>query len=164
MIKQLLTAVLLIISVASFAQKFGHINSVDLLALMPEIKRADAELDKYKKALEEQNTAMYKEYQTKVADYQTNEGSMADAIKEVKQKEILDLEQRIQGFQVGAQEKLAKKKENLYNPTLKKAEDAIKSVAQDNGYGYVFDTSLGSLIFAQEADDIMSLVKKRLGL
>lgn len=144
--------------------KFGHINSAELVQLMPGVKDADAKLQAYYKLLEDQLKNMNTEYQTKAQEYQSKQALMADPIKEVKEKELADLEQRIVSFQQSAQEKVASKKEELYNPILKKAETAIKDVAKENGYSYVFDTSMGAVLFAQDSDNIMSLVKKKLGL
>jgi outer membrane protein len=107
---------------------------------------------------------MITEYQTKLADFQKNEKTLQDYQKELKQQELLDLQNRIQSFQDGAQEKLQTKKQEIYSPILKKAEDAVKAVAKENGYAYVFDTSIGAVIYAQDADDIMPLVKKKLNL
>jgi outer membrane protein len=159
-------ALLICLATVSLAQshKFGHINSAELLQLMPEIKKADSTLQAYQKQLEEQNQTMLNEYQTKVTDYQKNEATMPDAVKDVKQQEISDLQQRIQQFQQTAQDKFQQKKEELYSPILKKAEDAIKQVAKEHTFSYVFDTSAGSVVYAQESDDIMPLVKKKLGL
>ena len=159
-------ALLLCFAVAVNAQsnKFGHINSAELLQMMPEIKAADSTLAAYQKQLEDQNQAMLNEYQGKVTDYQKNEATMPDAVKDVKQQEIQDLQQRIQTFQQTAQDKFQQKKEELYSPILKKAEDAIKAVAKENSYAYVFDTSAGAVIYAQDSDDLMATVKKKLGL
>ena len=107
---------------------------------------------------------MTTEYSTKLADYQKNGATMNDAQKELKEGELADLEQRIQKFQGDAQDKFSSKKDELYTPILKKAEDAIKAVAKDNSYAYVFDTSVGAVIYAQDSDNIMDLVKKKLGL
>ncbi len=52
----------------------------------------------------------------------------------------------------------------MYSPILKKAEDAIKQVAKENNYSYVFDMGTGAVIYAQDSDDLMPLVKKKLGL
>ena len=146
------------------AQKFGHINSSDLLQLMPEVKKADSALQLYQKSLEDLNTSMTTEYSTKLADYQKNGATMNDAQRELKEGELADLEQRIQKFQGDAQDKFSSKKDELYTPILKKAEDAIKAVAKENSYAYVFDTSVGAVIYAQDSDNIMDLVKKKLGL
>ena len=70
----------------------------------------------------------------------------------------------IQDFQQTAQEKIAAKKEELYNPILKKAEVAIKDVAKENAYSYVFDTSVGAFLYAQDSDNMMDLVKKKLNI
>jgi len=159
-------AVLLLFAASSNGQslKFGHINSADLLAMMPEVKKADSSLQLYQKSLEDQNQSMITEYQTKVQDYQSLPPATTDAVKEVKQQEIQDLQTRIQQFQQSAQDKLQNKKEEIYSPILKKAEDAIKEVAKASGYAYVFDTSAGAVIYAQDSDNLMDMVKKKLGL
>ena len=67
-------------------------------------------------------------------------------------------------FQQTAQESIQKKKEEIYGPILKKAEDAIKEIAKEKSYSYIFDTSLGTVIYAQDSDNILALVKAKLGL
>ncbi len=158
--------ILVLISVKVNAQtpKFGHINSSQLLQQMPETRSADTTIQKFGSSLEAQLKTMTAEYQNKVQDYKTKEQSMADPIKDAKLKEISDLEQRIQDFQESAQSSIQKKKEEIYSPIIKKAEDAIKGVAKEKSFSYVFDTSVGALLFAQDSDDIMSLVKAKLGL
>jgi outer membrane protein len=131
---------------------------------MPETKAADSTLQKFGVSLENQLKTMTAEYQNKINDFKSKEGSMADPIREAKLKEISDLEERIQDFQESAQSSMQKKKEELYTPILKKAEEAINNVAKENKFSYIFDTSSGSLLFAQESEDISSLVKGKLGL
>lgn len=144
--------------------KFGHIDSSVLIQMMPATKQADSTLRKYAESLDNQLKAMSVEYQTKLQTYQSKADSLPDAIRATKEKELSDLGQRIQDFQQTAQESIQKKKEELYSPVLKRAEDAIKQIAKEKGYSYIFDTSLGSVIFAQESDNIMPLVKEKLGL
>lgn len=164
-ISRIAIALLLVLSFSTTqAQKFGHINSSELLQMMPEVKKADSSLQVYQKGLEDLNESMTKEYSSKLADYQTNGSTWTPEKIQVKEQELGDLEQRIQKFQGDAQDKFASKKDELYTPILKKAEDAIKAVAKDNSYSYVFDTSVGAVIYAQDSDNVMELVKKKLGL
>jgi outer membrane protein len=149
---------------AQKAQKFGHINSADLLEIMPEIKTTDAKLQSYQTQLTEQNDAMVNEYKAKLDEFQKGQATMPEVKKEVMIQELQDLEERITTFQQGAPEKLEAKKQELYAPILDKAKKAIQDVAKENGYSYVFDTSLGLLIHVPESDDLMALVKKKLGL
>jgi outer membrane protein len=168
MTKSLKIAFLLVFAAAGTISaqtlKFGHINSTQLLAAMPETKMADSTLQKFGTSLEAQLKTMTNEYQSKISEYRANEATMADPIKDAKAKEIGDLEQRIQDFQESAQQSLSKKKEEVYTPIIKKAEDAIKGVAKEKSYAYIFDTSAGVVLFAQESDDVMPLVKAKLGL
>ncbi|NNF01093.1 MAG: OmpH family outer membrane protein [Bacteroidia bacterium] len=146
------------------AQKLGHINSTELLSYMPATKKADSLIMDFGRSLEQQLQAMTMEYQKKVQDYQKAETSMTDPVKQAKVKEIGDLENRIGEFQESAQESIQKKKEQIYTPIIKKAETAITDVAKEGGYTYIFDSSVGVLLFAQDSDDIMGAVKKKLGL
>ncbi len=163
----LITALLFVgikFSNAQNALKLGHINSAELLSLMPESKVADTELKKYGESLDAQLKAMHAEYQGKIQDYQSKETLMAEVIKQTKQREIMDLETRINDFQEQGQSDIQKKKEELYTPILKKAQDAINTIAKEQNYSYIFDMSLGSILFAQESNDIMPAAKKKLGL
>lgn len=161
-----LAVILALTATGAMAQtlKFGHINSTQLLSLMPETKAADSTLQKFGASLESQLKTMTNEYQTKINDYQANSGTMAEPVKEARVREINEIEQRIQDFQETAQQSMQKKKEEVYTPIIKKAEEAIKKVAKDKSYSYIFDTSAGMVLFAQESDDIMPLVKSQLGL
>ena len=156
-------------SVSSFAigetsAKLGYVNSQELLSLMPEMTKADGDLKTFAKQYQDQLETMGKEFEKKGNDYQTGEKTMSDAVKTVKQKELQDLEARIRDYQQSAQEKIGKKKEDLYKPILEKADQAIKEVAKEKGYDYVFDASGGSLLYAKESDNLLPLVKTKLGI
>jgi outer membrane protein len=107
---------------------------------------------------------MSKEFEKKGQDYQAQEKTMTDAVKEVKMKELQDLQNRIESTNQSAQDKVAKKKEELYSPILDKADKAIKEVAKEKGYDYIFDASAGMLLYAKEGDNILALVKAKLGI
>lgn len=161
----LFLACTLFIGNAVFAQaKFGYIDSRELLSLMPEVRKADSSLQLFAKSYQDQLEQMGKEYQKKAQEFQSQEKTMTEAVKEVKIREIQQLEERIQSTQQSAQEKIAKKKEDLYSPILEKADKAIKDVAKANNYDYIFDASGGSLLYAKESDNILSLVKTKLGI
>lgn len=164
--KVLLIASLFLMYNFSAAQtlKFGHISSADLFQSMPEMKAADSSLQAYQKTLQDEGQSMIDEDKQKRDDYAKNNANWTDAVKQVKQQEIEDLEGRIQSFQQDAQDKLAQKKQDIYTPILKKAQDAIKAVARQNGYTYVFDTAGGAVLAFPDTDDLLPLVKKYMNL
>ncbi len=160
-----LLALLSILTLSSIAQnKFGYIDSNELLMLMPERKAAETEVQNFAKSLETQLGSMTAEYQQSVQEYQTNEATYTDLVKQDKIAEITGLEQRIQSFQQNAQQSLQTKEQELLEPILSKARKAIEDVAAEGDYTYIFDKSIGSILYAKESQNVLSLVKKKLGL
>lgn len=163
-----LTAFLLLFSLTlalpGFAQKAGHINLSDLLLLLPERKKAETDIQDFAKQLEGQMKTMRAEYENKVSEYQSKEASMTEPVKLDKQKEIANLEDRIQNFQSTAQESLQQKQSELLEPMIEKCKKAIADVAKENGYKVVMDSSQGVLLYSDPSDDLMPLVKKKLGV
>jgi outer membrane protein len=104
------------------------------------------------------------EYQKKVIEFQQLSPSTAQAILDIKRAEIQQMEERIQGFQQSAQDDIQKKSEEYLLPIEKKVKDAIKAVAKESSFTYVFDINTPGLLYAIETDDITGLVKKKLGL
>ena len=107
---------------------------------------------------------MQEELQAKYNDYQERKAQMTELIRSTKEQEIRDLDQRIQTYQQNAQQKLREKEAELLQPIIDRAKQAISDVAKENGYTYIFDTSAGTLLYQQDSDDILALVKKKLGL
>jgi len=163
--KIIFLALLSFLTLTSIAQnKFGYIDSQELLLLMPERKSAEAEVQSFAKSLEAQLASMTAEYQEGVQEYQANESTYTDLVKQDKIAEITGLEQRIQTFQQNAQQSLQEKEQQLLEPILSKARKAIEDVATEGGFTYIFDKSQGSILYAQESENILPLVKKKLKL
>jgi outer membrane protein len=147
------------------AQKFAHINSQELLAAMPESDSAQVTIEKLAANYESQLEEMQVELNKKYDDYLTNRDSYSDLIKQTKESEISDLQQRIQQFQTIATEDIQNKRTELLRPILDKANGAIKNVAEANNFIYVFDISQGNPIyFSDQSTDILPLVKEKLGV
>lgn len=144
--------------------KLGYIDSNELLEMMPGKDSIQKVLQDYGKTLENQLQAMYAEYQTKVQDYQTNSATMSDIIRQTKEKELADLETRIQTFQQQADTDLQNKQVELLQPLLDKAKSAITAVAKENGYTYIMDVGTGAFLYYETGDNILPKVKAKLGL
>ena len=164
--KVLLTLVLCLgIILSTQAQsKFGYLNSNELLAMMPESQTMQEELQTYAKGLESQLTAMQAEYEKKVIEFQQNETSYTDIIKEDKIREIEGIQQRVVEFQKNAQQSLGEKEAELFTPIREKAMEAIDKVAKEGNYTFIFDSGAGSFLYAAESENVLNLVKSKLGL
>ena len=144
--------------------KLGYINSNELLSIMPESIAMQEELQSYARGLESSLAAMQAEGEKKLTDYQQNEASMSDLVKQDKVRELESIQQRILEFQQNAQESLAAKEQELITPILEKARKAIEDVAKEGNFTYIFDASTGNILYAAESENILQLVKAKLGL
>ena len=142
--------------------KFGYLSSLELLSIMPQVKKAEAQLETYAKQFDTQYATMVQEYQTKIQAFQDNQNDYTPEIAEVKAKEVYDLEKRIGEFEISSQQNLSNKKNDLYAPILAEADRLVREVAEENGYSYIFDSS--NLLYAPEGENIMDLVKAKMGI
>src|SRR3546814_8859562 len=79
---------------------------------------------------------MQKDLQSKFEAYQKEQATLADAVKQSREQEMQDLNQRIDQFQLKSQQDMQKKREELMSPILEKVQAAIKTVADANNYTY----------------------------
>jgi len=152
---------------SSYAQvKIGYINTQQLFEIMPEAKVIDSVLNDFAQKLKVQQDAMVQELNNKMSKFEADRksGDMAQSVLEVRYGEIEDLQTRIQNFQQKAQQDLTAKQQELYKPLIDKIENAIKEVAKEEGFRYIFESSTGNILYSVDEDNILPLVKKKLGI
>ena len=161
----------LAVGTANAQQKFGHINSADLLQAMPEMKTADATFQTFAKAKQTSLELMDAERQKLVTSYEEKYKTLSEANRATLEKElttlvasIQDLEKRITDAQAKAQEELTTQRTEIYQPVFKKAEDAVKAVAKEKGFSYVFDVSQPGVVYFDGGTDLINDVKTKLGI
>jgi outer membrane protein len=86
---------------------------------------------------------------------------MGNAVKIANKEKMKKLLVELQGFEQSYQQQMQQKQEELMAPVAQKANQLISEVAKANGYAYVFRKE--ALIVSPEGDDILPLVKKKLG-
>lgn len=152
------------ITFSVFAQsKLGHVNSQEILLKMPEYKTAQQKAEKFGNELRASLDNMTAEYQNKLESLQGKEATMTNTERETAIADIQQLEQRIQQFQVSAQERMAKQENELLAPIIEKVRTAIKAVGETSSFTYIFDVSAGATVY-ENGTDVTPLVKKQLGL
>jgi len=161
--KKIIIAMMLVLPLAVSAQKFGHINTQELFAQMPEVNQVKLKMDTINNQYETQLAMMQEEFQKKVQDYQAQEATMADAIKQIRQQELQEMQQRIQLFYQTAEQDIARKQQELLTPVHEKMTKAIKAVGEREGYTYIFD-SAAMVHVGTDAIDATPAVKKELGI
>ena len=162
-LKLTLAVVCVMFSTSLFAQKIGRISSQEVVVNMAEYKEAQTQLEALAKDLQAQMETIQVEMNTKIQEYQKGAETMTDAVRQLKEKELNDLNTRLQEFNQVAQQELQKKEQELMEPIIKKANEAITEVSKAGGYTVIFET--GQMIYFDEAQvkDITAEVKAKLG-
>ena len=166
-IKFITITICLFISIASFAQQlFGHVNSQEILAAMPEAATAQLALQEELEGLQEQGQIMLQELEAQQKEFQINQDSMNDAVKADKIKSLENLQERIVLFEQSAEQSIQMKQAELFEPILSKIEIAINEVAKEKGYAYIFNVTdmTSTIIWIDDSFDITDQVKTKLKL
>ncbi len=163
-----ITTLVFVMVFAAQAQnfKFGHINSDELIRTLPEFDTANAQLEKFRQELINNLEIMTVELNNKSDSYNKESKNLTELVRQTKEQELIDLNRRIQEFQVNAQEQLQNRQVELFQPIYTRVEKVISDVGRENGFLYIFDVAKGSLLYFDESNstDVLVLVKAKLGL
>lgn len=144
--------------------KYGYINADKVLSEMPEIEKANKDLETYTKQINAHINSKNDEYKSKLNDFEKNKNTYSDLIKKDKESELNTLANDIKQFQINAQNDINQKKQEFYKSAIQKLKEAIKQVAKENGYRFIIDNSNGQLLYNEAEDDVEPLVRKKLGM
>jgi outer membrane protein len=142
--------------------KIGYISLQELVNIMPEYKKAQADLADYQRALASQADEYQREFNAKDSIFKVMSQTWTPAMVEVKKKELDELYARVNKFTQDANQQLQQKEQTLLIPIQQKAVQTTQAVAKENGYTYVL--SKEQLISFPPGDDLLQLVAKKLNL
>ena len=147
---------------SSAQNKLGYINTDELVGTMPEAAKADAELKEFQAGLGQQYQDLSMELSAKESAFVKDSVKLSSSMKEIKRGELIKLYQRVQGFQQESQQEYQAKANDKIAPIREKALIAIRAVAKENGYTYIFNED--NLLVMPQGDNILPLVKAKLGI
>ena len=163
--KKIILTMLVALPMSLFAQKFAHINSADIIQAMPEYTTAQTEMQAAAKQYEDELQRMQDELKTKSEDFDKNQATLPDAVKQRRQQELQDLYQRLQQYAQTAEQELAKARTEKMQAIQTKVLAAIKEVGNAGQYVYVMDISSGIPYISETlSTDVTATVKTKLGL
>ena len=152
--------------IQSNAQKVACINSQEILATMPEVKQANSDIEVMKSMFQKKGEEMVRELQAKYQTLQQQQakGELAPVEMEKQTAALKEEEAKLNEFDKSSQQKIYEKSEELLKPIQERVTQAIKDVAAENGFLYVFDKSTGIILYADAGADVTKLVKSKLGI
>ena len=152
--KIIFAAAVALMSFAANAQefKFAYVDFNEIMMLMPEMDEARAAIEENQKTNEEILMTMYQEYQTKMQQYEQNNAKWTPAVREVKEKELMQIQQNLEQNQQVLQQEIQQLQQSLQAPIYEKAQNTVSDLAKAKGVALVFEKN--SLLYVDPAQGI----------
>jgi outer membrane protein len=166
--KKLIASLILVFCTTTlFAQQYGHCNFGELLSLMPETESSETALQAFNDTLVAQGEAIATKFDELLKDYNAAKSSGSESPIQLGKREqaLQKLRSDLLAFEQKSQGDLNSKRNELLEPVINRANEAIKKVAETKGFKLIFDTSVfNAVLFAEESVNILPLVKAELGI
>ena len=160
----LIAAMALFTLTASAQAKFAYVDFNELVMLAPEADAARSQMQAAQKEAQETLQSMMEEAQTKYNEYQQKQSTWTPAIKSSKEKELGEIQNRIQEFQQSIQAELQQQQQQLMDPIYKKAQEAVEKLAKAGGYLFVFETSQYLYVDKAQCKDLTPEARKAMNI
>ncbi len=163
-----LSAVVILMALTSFGQKYAYINSEYILSNMSEYKEAQAELDRVAVLWQREIEAKMASVDSMYKKYQVESITMPEQIKSNRQNAIMEQEKAVKELQkkrFGQDGDLFKKREELVKPIQDRVLNTVNDYAKEKGFAFVFDTAGDlTIIYADPKWDINEAIMQKLGV
>ena len=162
--KIFIIAAMALMTLSASAQKIGRVNFSELVQLMPDADKARETIQASSAEAQETYQSMLDEFNAKYSTYNQKAGTWTQAIRESKEKELTEIQQRIQEFGQSVQAELQQQEQSLMAPIYQKAREVVNDLAKKGGYIYVFDVNSILYIDAKQSVDLTPEARKVMGI
>lgn len=163
--KIVLIAAMALLTLSASAQgKFAIVDFNELVMLMPEADAARTQMQAAQKEANDTYQSMVEEAQAKYSEYQQKQASWSNAVKESKEKELSEIQNRIQEFERSIQVELQQQQNQLMEPIYKKANETVEQLAKAGGYTFVFESSQYLYVDKAQVKDLTPDARKALNI
>ncbi len=150
--------IMLMAPLATFAQKFGKVNTQTIMQALPEIAKVNGELQAQQKTYENDLKSMQDELQRQSDAYEKGKSTMNATAQKQKEQELQTLYQKIQQTYQDNQQALQKKQQDLMQPIVTKVRNAIDAVGKTGGYTFIFEDGV-AVYTGANVEDVTSKVQ-----
>ena len=160
--KKLVLIMLMFAPMATFAQKFGYVNTQSIMQSMPEVSKANGELEAKAKEFENDLKAMQDELQRKSEEYDKTKSTMNATKQQETEASLQDMYTKIQQTYQDNQQELRKLQEEKMQPIITKIRNAIDAVGKAGSYVFIFEDGAAVYQSATLSKDVTAEVKTQL--
>ena len=162
--KKIIIMLMLLAPMATFAQKFGHVDTEAIVQSLPDYSRAKGEVEAVAKQYENELQESQAELQRQAEDYDKKKSSMNATQQQEMEQKLNDMYTKIQQQYQQSQQEIQKAQQEKMQPILNKVRQAIETVAKSGDYVYVMDVAAGSVLYINEniSKDLTAEVKAQI--
>ena len=147
---------------ATFAQKFGHVDTQSIIQSLPDFSRANGEIEAIGKQYENELKASQDELQRLAEDYDKKKSSMNATQQQEQETKLQEMYTRIQQQAQQNQQEFQKAQQEKLQPIFNKVRQAIETVGKSGGYVYIMETANVLYINDTISKDLTSEVKAQI--
>ena len=164
--KKILIFIMLLAPMSMLAQKFGYVNSGELIQLMPEFTKAQQKIQDLEKTYAAEFNGMRTELEKKGTEFEKlQQDSVPESILKRRYEELLQMEQRLQQFGQEVQQKLAMAEQEEMLAIQTKLREALEAVGRDGSYVCIYDLNSGMPYVSKTlCEDVTMKVRTKLGI
>ena len=164
--KKILVLLLLVAPLSMFAQKFGYINSKDIIQLMPEFTKAQKESQELEKMYTDEFNSYRTELEKKGTEFEKlQKDSVPENILKRRYEELMQLEERLRQYSQDISANLQKAETEKMMSIQKSLLNVLDAVGREGGYVCIFDLAGGMpYVSTTLCEDLSAKVKARLGI
>ena len=139
-------------------------NTTELIQLCPEMDKARETMNAAQMEAQETFSDMQTEFNTKLQTYQSKGSTWTDATRQSKEKELTEIQQRLQEFQQTVSMELQQQEQQLMQPIYEKVNTVIQDLAKKGGYIFVFDANNVLYLDANQSHDLTPEARKAMNI
>lgn len=165
--KQIILISFLLFSFNALSQKYGHLNSGNIIEIYPDVANSDIVLEKYQKELIDAFTVKMEAFEVAYNDLNklVQGGTLSPKAQQEEEAKLKVMQEEIVRLERENDQKIRDKRIELLKPILDKVNEAIQEVGKENGFTMIFDTAVfNAILYVDEAVDVSSLVRAKLGI
>ena len=165
--KKILILIMLVAPMSLLAQqKFGYVNSAEIIQLMPEFEKAQKELQELEKMYTDEFNGMRTELEKKGAEFEKmQQDSVPENILKRRYDELMQIQQRLQEYAQEIQVNLQNAEQEKMVEIQKKLQGALDAVGKEGSYVCIFDVAGGiPFINTTICEDVNAKVRAKLGI
>lgn len=159
--KKIIIMLMLLAPMAVMAQKFGHVDTQNIMQTLPEIAKINGELQAKAQEYENDLKAMQDELQRKADEYEKAKATMNATTQQETETSLQEMYQKIQQTYAQNQQEMQKLQQEKMQPIYTKVQTAIQNVGKAGQYTYIFEQG-AALYVGAGSKDVTAEVKAEL--